>query len=192
MRATAFAAGFVRYTEMTRRLHSIESPVDPSVAFRRGYSICEASSALLMGSGVSQRPVQTEGDTTAAARRRRNSLATGPCAPVGMRCWMWSDAPSMAMPISEMSVRATSRNRSFHSGSSRISRAPRPRRHAPGQQPAESWIATVATENTRVTFDDWRTRPFETACTEPKPSRSTVRRSPISSTSPSTPPGAPT
>jgi len=43
-----------------------------------------------------------------------------------------------------------------------------------------------------VVLVDCRMSPLETACSEPIPSRSWVRRSPISSTVPSTPPGLPT
>ena len=48
-------------------------------------------------------------------------------------------------------------------------------------------MSTTATENSRVRFDDSRMSPFETACEEPVASRSTVRRRPIPSTTPSIP-----
>ena len=143
-----------------------------------------------IGSGVSQRPVPIDAVASALASRRRSSLATGPAVPVGTcRCSL-SDAPSMLSPVTQTSVGASAGMRSDHAGSSPISRVTRVAASIArsSSRAWSTWISTVATENTRVTLDDSRMRPFETACTEPRLSRSNVRRRPISSTVPSTPP----
>ena len=77
----------------------------------------------------------------------------------------------------------------------RASRPP-PGRKCPARRQdrpqCRTWKSTTAIENRRVWLDDSRMIPFETACDEPIPSRSSVRRRPISSTTPSIPGCPPT
>ena len=89
------------------------------------------------------------------------------------------------------SVGTSGMNRSAQSASARMSAATCAAiaRARSSSAACRTWRSTTATENSRVRLDEILMNPFETACEDPNASRSTVRRSPISSTTPSTPSG---